>query len=144
MRKPLLALTLAAALAAASCGGDEEAAVEGAATTPAPTEAPTEEPAAAGGDGATLKFSAPADGSLKFDQEEASTQAGTVTVEFANPSPVPHAVAIEGNGVDETGETVTDADAAPLTVELEAGTYEFYCPVGSHADAGMKGTLTVE
>ena len=69
---------------------------------------------------------------------------GKVTVTFSNPSSVPHAVEIEGNGVEEKTETVTGADAAPLEVELQPGTYTYYCPVGGHEEAGMKGTLTVE
>jgi uncharacterized cupredoxin-like copper-binding protein len=28
-------------------------------------------------------------------------------------------------------------------IYIEAGEYEFYCPVGNHKDAGMEGTLTV-
>ena len=30
-----------------------------------------------------------------------------------------------------------------MTAELEAGEYEYYCPVGSHRQS-MSGTLTVE
>jgi uncharacterized cupredoxin-like copper-binding protein len=29
-------------------------------------------------------------------------------------------------------------------VNLKPGTYEFYCPVPGHEQAGMKGTLTVQ
>jgi plastocyanin len=141
MRRTLIAVALATAVFA-GCGGDDE---EETAATPAPTEAATEEPAGGGGGGGeTLKFSAPEDGSLKFDQGDVTAKAGTVTVEFANPSSVPHAVEIEGNGVEEETETVTGSDAPPITVELQAGTYEYYCPVGGHEAAGMKGTLTVE
>ena len=86
----------------------------------------------------------PEDGSLEFDQTELSAPAGSVTIAYDNPSQVPHAVAIEGEGVDESGETVQAAAAPPLTVDLEAGTYTFYCPVGQHRQAGMEGTLTVE
>ena len=99
--------------------------------------------AARSGGGATLKFSAPADGSLKFDQKDATAKAGKVTVDFANPRSTPHAVEIEGNGVEEETETVTSGDAPPITVDLKPGTYEFYCPVPGHKEAGMKGTLTV-
>jgi plastocyanin len=143
MRRTLIALALATAVFA-GCGGDDDEG-ETAATptaTQEATEEATQEPAA--GEGTTLAFSAPADGSLKFDQADATTKAGTVTVTFANPSSVPHAVEIEGNGVEAESETVTGADAPPFEVELEPGTYEFYCPVAGHEAAGMKGTLTVE
>ena len=56
---------------------------------------------------------------------------------------MPHAVEIEGNGVEEETETVTGEDAPPLTVDLKPGEYEFYCPVGNHRAEGMEGTLTV-
>jgi plastocyanin len=142
MRRTLIALALATAVFA-GCGGDDddESAATPAATEEATQEA-TEEPAA--GEGTTLAFSAPEDGSLKFDQADATTKAGKVTVTFANPSSVPHAVEIEGNGVDAESETVTGADAPPFEVDLQPGTYEFYCPVAGHEAAGMKGTLTVE
>jgi plastocyanin len=138
MRRTFIALALATAVFA-GCGGDDE---EEPASTPAPTEAATEEPA--GGGGETLAFTAPADGSLKFDQGDVTAKAGKVTVTFDNPSSVPHAVEIEGNGVEEETETVTSAKAPPITVDLKPGTYEYYCPVSGHEAAGMKGTLTVE
>ena len=135
MRRTLIAAALATAVFA-GCGGDDD---EETAAPPAATEE-----AAAGGGGETLALSAPEDGSLEFDQTEATTKAGKVTVTFSNPSTVPHAVEIEGNGVEEKTETVTGGDAAPLEVELQPGTYTYYCPVGGHEEAGMKGTLTVE
>jgi plastocyanin len=135
MRRTLIALALATAVFA-GCGDDDE---EPATSTPAATE----EPAGSGG-GETLAFSAPEDGSLKFDQGDVTAKAGTVTITFDNPSSVPHAVEIEGSGVEEETETVTGGEAPPIEVDLEPGTYEYYCPVGGHEEAGMKGTLTVE
>ena len=133
MRRTLTTLAVVAAAVLAGCGGGGNES----ATTPTATPAP-----ASGG--ATLKFSAPADGSLKFDQGDVTAKAGTVTVDFSNPSPVPHAVEIEGNGVKKETETVTGADAPPITVDLKPGTYTYYCPVDGHEAAGMKGTLTVK
>ena len=138
MRRTFLALALTAALLS-GCGDDEEEP----AATPAATAEATEEPAAAAG-GEELALTSPEDGSLEFDKTELTAPAGSVTIAYDNPSQVPHAVAIEGDGVEETGETVQAAAAPPLTVELEAGTYTFYCPVGQHRDAGMEGTLTIE
>src|SRR5262245_16378358 len=88
MPRTLIALALATAVFA-GCGGDDN---EESAATPTATATPAETatPASSGG-GETLKFSAPADGSLKFDQGDVTAKAGKVTVEFNNPSPVPHA-----------------------------------------------------
>ena len=91
----------------------------------------------------TLKLSAPEDGSLAFAPDSLNAAAGTVTIELNNPSTVPHAVAIEGNGVDAKSETITGSRTS-VRAELEAGEYTFYCPVGSHRTNGMEGTLTVE
>jgi uncharacterized cupredoxin-like copper-binding protein len=60
-----------------------------------------------------------------------------------NPSGIPHAIAVEGNGVDKDGNTVQKGGTSTVTADLKAGTYTFYCPVDGHRAAGMKGTLTV-
>lgn len=138
MRRTFLALALTGALFA-GCGGDDEEP----AATPAATAEETAEPAAGGGGGATVEVSSPADGSLKFDQAELSAKAGEVTFKYSNPAQVPHAFELEGNGVDEETETITESEDS-ITVELKPGTYTFYCPVGQHRQAGMEGTLTVE
>jgi len=140
MRRTFIAVVLATAVFA-GCGGDDD---EDTASAPAATEEATQAPAEESGGGETLAFSAPEDGTLKFDQGDMTAKAGKVTVTFSNPSSVPHAVEIEGNGVEEETETVTGGDAPPITVDLKAGSYTFYCPVGGHEQAGMKGTLTVE
>jgi plastocyanin len=138
MRRTITALLLATALVA-GCGGDDEES----AATPTPTAEATEEPAGGGGGGETVEVSSPADGSLKFDQPELTAPAGEVTFTYSNPSQVPHAFEVEGNGVEEETDTITESEAS-VTVQLEAGEYVFYCPVGQHRQAGMEGTLTVE
>ena len=133
-------LAATAALAFAGCGGDdEEQPVATEAATEAPTEAPTE--AAAGG-ASTLAIAAAATGSLAFTESEYTATAGEVTIEFANESQVPHAAEVDGIDGSET-ETVRGADAPPLTVDLPAGEYTIYCPVGNHRAAGMEAKLTV-
>ena len=80
---------------------------------------------------------------FEFDPAEISTEAGDVTIELANDGQAPHALEIEGEGVEEESETIDPGESTTLAVELEEGTYEIYCPVGDHADRGMVGTLTV-
>jgi plastocyanin len=126
----------AATLALGACGGDDES--ESSST---PESTPTE--AATKASGGTLAIAAPSDGSLKFTKSSWTADAGKVKIDFDNPSTVPHAVEIEGNGVEKETKTVTEAKA-DVTVDLKPGTYEIYCPVGNHRQAGMEGTLTVK
>jgi plastocyanin len=96
----------------------------------------------AGGEGA-LRLTADEGGELRFDQQSLEAQAGRVTIEMENPSPIPHNVSIEGDGLDEEGETVDEGGTSEVTAELEPGEYTFYCSVAGHREAGMEGTLTV-
>ena len=137
-----------AALAFAGCGSsDDEGDTGGSASAPPPSQTDTSTtPAPSGGSGAgeTLKLSADPGGDLKFDKDSLTAKAGSVTIDMDNPSSTPHAVAVEGNGVDKDGETVGKGGVSKVTVDLKPGKYEFYCPVAGHEDAGMKGTLTVK
>jgi plastocyanin len=98
--------------------------------------------APAGGGATRLSLAANPAGELAFDKTSLSAKPGRVVIAFDNPSQVPHVVEVEGNGVEEETETITDG-AARLAVELEPGEYKLYCPVGNHEQAGMVGTLTV-
>lgn len=99
----------------------------------------------ASGGGATLKLSADPGGELKFDKSTLQAKAGTVTIDLDNPSSAtaPHAVEIEGNGVEEESDTIEPGNKTSVTADLKPGKYTFYCPVPGHEQAGMKGTLTV-
>ena len=130
---PLAALVLGLGLGA--CGSDDEGGGDSGGGGGAGS-------GGGGGGGQTLALAADSGGALEFDKTELTAEAGTVTIELDNPASVPHAVAIEGNGVDAKSDTVTGAKTT-VEADLEAGTYEFYCPVGNHASS-MKGTLTVE
>ena len=94
--------------------------------------------------GETLRLVADPGGDLSWDKNSLSAAPGKVTIVLENPSSVPHAVELEGAGVEDVGDTVTEGGVSKVSAELEAGTYEYYCPVGNHAQAGMEGTLTVE
>jgi len=138
-------LAAALALVLAGCGGssNKNAAsnTSGAATATA-TSTPASSGSSGGGAGA-LALAAPADGSLKFDKTTLTAKSGKVTINFDNPSSTPHGVAVEGNGVEKSSQTVTSSKTS-LTVDLKPGKYTFYCPVPGHRQAGMQGTLTVQ
>jgi plastocyanin len=134
----ILALLLSAGvLLTAGCGDDEEEGGGGGATA---TPEATEE---ASGGGEALTLTADPGGDISWEPADLSAPAGSVTITLVNESDVPHAVEVEGNGVEEESETIT-AGETELTVDLEAGEYTFYCPVGQHRQNGMEGTLTVE
>ena len=134
----VLALLLSAGvLLAAGCGGDEEGGGGGGASTPEATQE------SAGGGGEALTLTADPGGSISWEPGELSAPAGSVTIRLVNESETPHAVEVEGNGVEEESETVTGGETE-LTVDLEPGEYIYYCPVGQHRQNGMEGTLTVE
>ena len=98
--------------------------------------------AAEGGAGA-LSLTANAGGQLSFDKQSLEAPAGEVTIRMENPSSVPHNVSVEGDGVDEEGETVEKGGTSEVSAELRAGEYTFYCSVPGHREGGMEGTLTV-
>jgi plastocyanin len=94
--------------------------------------------------GSQLKLTADPGGALKFDKTSLSTKPGKVTVVLDNPSDVPHAIEVEGKGVEEEGKTVGKGGVSKVTADLKPGEYEYYCPVGDHKQAGMEGALTVK
>jgi len=94
----------------------------------------------------TVKLSADASGKLKFNKSKITVTHGKVAFVMKNPSGSgkPHAVAVEGKGIDKDGKTVQPGGTSKVTVTLKKGTYEFYCPVDGHEAAGMKGKITVK
>ena len=142
----LIALLLSLTPPLAACGDDDDSGSSGSGGSDS-AEKPSNGSSGGGGEekaGAeTLKIAADPGGALKFDKSSLTAKAGKVTIVMDNPSDLPHAVEIEGNGVEEAGDTVMKGGVSEASADLKAGEYEFYCPVGNHKDAGMEGTLTV-
>jgi plastocyanin len=137
----LLCLALVA-LVAAGCGSsDKKSSSSSAAPAPAPASS-SGGAAPSGGASTNLSLSADKGGQLKFDKSSLSAKAGNVTITMDNPSSVPHAIAIDGQGTP--GSTVGNGGKSTVTVNLKPGTYTYFCPVDGHRDAGMQGTLTVK
>jgi plastocyanin len=135
----LIAVIALAGFGLAACGGDDDEDEE---TTAAATT--TTETAGAGGGASTVEVSAPADGSLAFEQTDLTTNAGSVTISFTNPASVSHDVKVEDSSGAELGGTdLVSQGEATATVDLQPGSFTFFCSVPGHREGGMEGTLTV-
>jgi plastocyanin len=130
-----LILLTTMALALAACGGGGGSATT--ATSPAATTG------GGGGAGQTLALAADPSGALKYDKTQLEATAGDITIDLTNDSPLPHDVAVEGNGVHQTSDRVTGGSTT-LSLNLKPGTYTFFCSVDGHRAAGMEGTLVVK
>ncbi len=79
---------------------------------------------------------------IRFEPVELTIPADTdVTISLPNEGAAPHNFAID--------ELEIDIDQAPgalesVVINAPAGTYEYYCNVPGHREAGMVGTLIVE
>jgi plastocyanin len=85
-----------------------------------------------------------ADAGLAYVFANATANAGSVKIESKNPQPIGHDIAIEGNGVNQKGETVTAGGTSEFTADLKPGEYTFFCSVPGHREGGMVGKLTVK
>lgn len=70
--------------------------------------------------------------------------AGAYTFILYNEGSQRHSLKIEGNGLNARGNEINFGKTATFKVTFKkAGTYQMYCPVDSHKDLGMTGTITV-
>jgi uncharacterized cupredoxin-like copper-binding protein len=119
------ALLAAFALALAGCGEDEEG---------EDAQAPSE----------SVQTITITETDFALDPDSVDVEEpGTYAFEVVNEGEVAHALEVEGKEIEEETDTLDPGQRATLTVELEGGTYELYCPVGDHADRGMTGKLEV-
>ena len=80
---------------------------------------------------------------LRFNATTLHARAGRIKIMFTNHSALNHNVRIE-KGENELGGTKTiGTGSTSAIVTLKKGTYNFYCSVPGHEDAGMHGTLIV-
>jgi plastocyanin len=140
----IFAVLAIAALGLAACGDDDSDTTTDAATTTETTAETTAE-SGGGGAGSTVEVEADPGGQLAYTTDSLEADAGVVTIDFSNPSTVDHDVRIEdSSGSDLGGTSVITESSETAEVDLEPGTYTFYCSVPGHRQAGMEGTLTVK
>jgi plastocyanin len=137
----LLAIAALAAFGLVACGDDEED--DGDTTAATTTE--QSDTAAAGGAGTTLDLSSPANGDFAYDQTDLTAKAGPITINYDNPATLSHDVVVEDESGQELGKTeLVSQGESSTTVDLQPGTYTFFCDVPGHREGGMEGTLTVK
>jgi plastocyanin len=81
----------------------------------------------------------------KVELSATTVAAGPVTFAVTNTGSIPHALEIEGQGIEKEIAVLEPGAAGTLTVTLKPGRYEVYCPVGqdSHMKLGMLTRITV-
>jgi uncharacterized cupredoxin-like copper-binding protein len=80
---------------------------------------------------------------FKIALDTKSVSAGRVTFDVKNDGNIPHDLVVEGNGVEEKTPVFDAGQSKTLTVDLKPGTYDLYCSVPGHKEAGMDLKLTV-
>src|SRR5215213_5121735 len=79
--------------------------------------------------------------------EFSAPQGQAVQITVTNTGQYEHNLTVEGGGVEQT---LFDTNLKPgetRTAEFtfaQGGEWEMYCPVGSHAEKGMKGEIKIE
>jgi len=125
MRARTLTLIIAGSLMLAACGGDGDDAGNG------------------DGNGGEPTVSVTGTDALAFDPDQLSAAAGSITVELTSEQAVEHTFVVE-EASDTEVVAAAPGETSTGTIELEAGSYTFYCDVPGHREAGMEGTLEVE
>jgi plastocyanin len=136
-----MAVAALAVLGLAACGGGDDDNETTAAAQPTTTAAA----GGGGGGGSTVDISTPSGSDLAFNQKDVSAKAGSVTIDFDNMQSLQHDVKVEDSSGQELGGTdLVSSATATATVDLQPGSYTFFCSVPGHREAGMEGTLTVK
>ena len=150
MKKVVVAFALVlASIALVACGSssDSSSSVEttSESSSAAGGEKANEAEGKSAGSAAAVAFEADPSGGLAYTSDSATAKAGKVTIDFTNPQPLTHDVAIEDSSGKTIGKTELIAEGSDsAVVDLKPGTYTFYCTVPGHREAGMEGTLTVK
>lgn len=129
-RMPIVGLLLAVGLPLTGCAGEADEAAG--AASPSPTATTTTVTATLTDFQISLSSTEFAAGTYSFVVKEAGAK--------------PHALAIDGPGVEKATSAVIQPGGADqtLAVTLQPGEYHLWCPVGKHADKGMKTMITVK
>ena len=95
------------------------------------------------GPGGTVKlFADPTQ--IAYTTKSLSSKPGKVTIDFNNPAPIQHDVAVAKGSQELVKSPLISQSSTSVSADLAPGKYVFYCTVPGHRQAGMQGTLTVK
>jgi uncharacterized cupredoxin-like copper-binding protein len=80
---------------------------------------------------------------FKIALPKSTLAAGSYSFKVKNDGKIEHDLVVEGNGVDAKTPTIDAGKTATLEVDLKPGTYDVYCSIPGHKQAGMDLKLTV-
>jgi len=80
---------------------------------------------------------------FKIALPKTTVAAGSYTFEVKNDGKIEHDFVVKGEGVDEKTPTIGAGKTATLKIDLKPGTYDVYCSIPGHKQAGMDLKLTV-
>jgi plastocyanin len=115
---------------------------QGAAAAPSQPAGQSKQPAVKG-PGGTVKLAADPT-QIAYTTKTLSSKPGKVTVDFNNPAPIQHDVAIAKGSQELAKSPLISQSSTSVSADLAPGKYVFYCTVPGHRQAGMQGTLTVK
>jgi plastocyanin len=131
-------VAVAALVAMAGCGGGQTGTPSGSGST---NSAPSTAPSTATASGSSVAVT---ESEFSIALPSNTMKVGSYTFKVTNKGQFPHNLTIDGPGVqDMATPTLSPGSSGDVTVNLQKGTYEFYCSVDSHKDKGMDNKVQV-
>jgi uncharacterized cupredoxin-like copper-binding protein len=140
MKFPLFAAAAASCgvLVVAGCGGGDNKKQSSAPATTPPAQAPAQ---TTGGGAKTTTID---ESEFKLSPKDATVGSGAVTITAKNAGTIVHNLEVEGKGVEKKTANLQPGSSATLKLNLKPGTYEMYCTIPGHKQAGMEGKIVVK
>jgi uncharacterized cupredoxin-like copper-binding protein len=145
MKVPLFAAAVGCCgvFAVAGCGGGGGSSSSSQASTPAKTPAAPAQKQTSTSSGGS-KAATVSETEFKLTPSTANVGSGAVTITAKNDGTTMHNLNVEGKGMEKKTANLQPGSSASLKLNLKPGTYEMYCSIPGHKQAGMLGKVVVK